>query len=296
MQDGLPAPPPEAFANEHITLPENRLNVALFGLMLLDEAKCWLLSRVGEPPSAIIYPPQQVNGVRPDFVVVEEGRVKAWIEVELGTEDAEQMRVYRDVLSEPVHSVVGDLSAGGTLSLQELASFVQSMRLTEQARANASVFVAIVNQLAGQRSRFDYIAPDLSLRDAPLIASLLAHIDDILDIGVPPVTRGRVMLSTVTNRGWTLRVYSDPAGMKSTTLLWDQSLGRGTIRLPAKDKLEQLLNRDFDAVHDYCDFLKRCGADVSTISGARSLGINESLLCSRAEALAVHIRRLASIY
>jgi hypothetical protein len=264
--------------------------------MLVDRVRTWLLGRLNQPTTAIVYPPQQVSGIRPDLVVVDDGRVQAWIEVELGREDAEQMTVYRKLLSEPVYAIVGDLSQGGALSLQEISKHLRGLSLTPQQEANVEVFTTLVNQLAGQRQRFDYIMPDLSLRDAPLVAAVIPHIEDIFDVGVPPVRRGRVMLSTVANGGWTLRVYSEVAGMRSTALMWDQSLGRGTIRLPAQDKLMNLLGHDADAVRDYCDFLRRKGADVSRVSGQRSLAIDESVLCDDAEALAVHIRRLAAVY
>jgi hypothetical protein len=265
--------------------------------MLIDDVRAWLLDKWGLPPNACIYPPQQINGVRPDLVVVgEDGAVLTWVEIELGGENAEQMAVYRDVLDAPVRSIVGSVAASGDLHLQDITSFATTLRLTTQQQANVRVFTQLVDELAGRTVNFDYIVPNEALLEAPLLAVILPHLQDILVLGVPPVRPGQVMVSTVTNKGWTLRVFSLQAQMRSTTLLWDQTPGRGIVRIPARDKLEKYLAGDLAAVSGYCDFLRHKGADVDSVSGTQSLPLAESILCNDAEALATHVRRLASIY
>jgi hypothetical protein len=100
------APPPARFVKEDVNKPENRTNLALFGLMLIPGIRTWLLKRLGLPVDSIMYPPQNVLGGRPDFVVVGPNEtVEAWIEVELGGENQAQLAQYRARLDEPVLSI-----------------------------------------------------------------------------------------------------------------------------------------------------------------------------------------------
>ncbi len=67
--------------NEDLSNPENRVNVALFGLMTQDWLRTWFLEQLALPTDAVIYPPVNERGVRPDFTVVGvDGSKLAWIE------------------------------------------------------------------------------------------------------------------------------------------------------------------------------------------------------------------------
>ena len=50
-------PPPNLFVNEDVSKPENRVNLALFSLMLVRDIREWLLSRLSLPAESIVYPP-----------------------------------------------------------------------------------------------------------------------------------------------------------------------------------------------------------------------------------------------
>jgi hypothetical protein len=64
--------------------PKNRVNLALFSLMLVPSFRRWVLEQLKLDREACIYPPQNRPVGWPDFVVVgPNGSVLAWIEVEL---------------------------------------------------------------------------------------------------------------------------------------------------------------------------------------------------------------------
>ena len=91
------------FVNEDLTHPENRINVALFGLMAQDWFRTWLLLRLGMPENAIVFPPTNAGAQRPDFTVEDPatGKTIGWVEVEIGTDEG-QLRRYKEYLKEGV--------------------------------------------------------------------------------------------------------------------------------------------------------------------------------------------------
>ncbi len=74
--------------------PENRLNLALFGLMPQE----WFLRKLDLPLDSILHPPTNAEGARPHLKVEAlDGSTEAWIEVELGT-NPEQIEDYCELL------------------------------------------------------------------------------------------------------------------------------------------------------------------------------------------------------
>ena len=112
-----PAETTDIFIREDLSKPENRINVAMFGLMTQDWFRTWFLERLDLSTDAVVYPPVNESGKRPDFRVDSfDGSVLARIEVELGA-DPGQVANYAKTFAEPVKSVFGRRSHGGDLSL-----------------------------------------------------------------------------------------------------------------------------------------------------------------------------------
>ena len=61
------------FTNEDLSRPENRINVAMFGVMAQDWFRVWLLSELNLPASSVVFPPTNVGTERPDFTVEDPG-------------------------------------------------------------------------------------------------------------------------------------------------------------------------------------------------------------------------------
>ena len=82
----------DLFVHEDLSKPENRINVALFELLMLCPFRTWLLDRLCQPQNAVMYPTASVavdaRWLRPDFVVRDGPTLEtlAWIEVECTSE------------------------------------------------------------------------------------------------------------------------------------------------------------------------------------------------------------------
>ena len=76
----------DLFVKEDISKPENRVNLALFSLMQQDWFREWILKMLCLPTDAVVYPPTNVHGRRPDLKAIRDGSELAMIEVELGDE------------------------------------------------------------------------------------------------------------------------------------------------------------------------------------------------------------------
>ena len=137
----------------------------------------WFLGRLGLPPNCVLYPPQTTNGMRPDLVAVTPDGVAAWIEIELGGEDAAQMAAYHQRFDpQPIKCIVGRQDQGSDLSLEELSLHLGSAlrgALDEQQRMNAQLFIDLVTEgLHGKAGGFAYVAPAEVLRANEFVAML----------------------------------------------------------------------------------------------------------------------------
>lgn len=110
----------EVFINEDLSSNENRLNVALFHLLMIDEIKEFLMAELNIlNKDAVILPSTNVDSTsyRPDFKVIKlENNNEiplGYIEVELGKENKEQLDNYKELLKTPaekLYSIVGKTS------------------------------------------------------------------------------------------------------------------------------------------------------------------------------------------
>ena len=118
------------FVNEDLSRPENRINVALFGLMARTGSALGCSSSLGMPENAIVFPPTNVGAQRPDFTIEDPdtGETFGWIEVEVGSDEG-QLRRYAESFEKEfgredcVKSIWG---RGGDLSLVCISSRLES--------------------------------------------------------------------------------------------------------------------------------------------------------------------------
>lgn len=287
-KDAQQAPAPEPFVREHVQAPENRLNLAMLAMLNVVEFRSWRVDRLQLPVGSVIYPPQNVKGVRPDFVVVEpDGTVHSWIEVELGSPDAVQLKTFRERLDEPVLCIAG--ADGGDLALGQIAAAVLEIRsgLDEQQAITADMLLKLIELSAGKAASTSYADPEESLRRQPLIAGLAEQLQDRLMFGTPPVPAGKILLSTITQKGWTLRLHS-PASQadRSFSVMWNQAVGRGVVSVPAQAALDSYVPNK-DAAAAYGEFLARtAGVDISQLPIRGSASVSEGALLERLDELA----------
>ena len=112
---------PYVFANEDISKPENRINLSLFGLFLINDFRTWILEKLGLPTDAVIFPSVNLKGgIRPDFAVHNlDDKPIAYIEVEID-KDFGQLQNFRNLLDVPVFSIWGKKEYNGDLNLVEI--------------------------------------------------------------------------------------------------------------------------------------------------------------------------------
>ena len=283
------SPVPDPFVREHVKAPENRLNLALLALLNVDVFRAWFLERLKLPQTSIVYPPQNWKGVRPDFVAVETGggEVKCWIEVELGPPDQAQLKTFRERLAEPVMCVAG--TDGGDLGLAEIAIAVRRIRptLNAQQTVSACMLLELIEASAVKTVSTSYVDPGENLRREPLIAALAERLGDRLIFGTPPVPPGKVLLTTITQKGWTLRLYSPQSKIaRSFGVMWNQAVGGGVLRVPSQASLNRYLPNNGGAAV-FVHFLTRSvGVDVSQLQERRSESVSEGALLERVDDLA----------
>lgn len=303
----MATPPPQAalFVNEHVGHPENRTNLALFALMMAAPIREWFLSELKLPLDAVVYPPENISGRRPDLVAVHNGKVVAWIEIELGGANISQLTDYQQAFfPTPVLSIVGPEGSrrkdADHLSLEAIALAIREFppeRLDAQQRMHADVFTRLVHDTARKSASTDYINPGAEVVSQPLVQQLQVHLGTTLRPGVPPIVPGEALVTTTTQKGWTLRVFARGAKMGSVALLSDVSIGRKMIRVPARPLLLRCLPAGEEAVDGYVAFLQKLGVNIATLAKETdSLPLPEDAMLVHAAELAHHVRALASVY
>ncbi len=262
----------DIFVNENLNHPENRINVALFGLLSHDWLKNWLLSQLGLPVDAIIYPPENQRGVRPDFKIASgDGHTLAWVEVELGKDPAQVAR-YRELLDEPIKTIWGRKSDGADLSLEEIADYLLKRcarvpTLSTQSLSQVQHLVKQIEQaLEGHSSSYqrrDEVSE--TMRNHPLVLGLVDRLGSRLRFTTGSVPIGSMKADTNGPEGFSLRVNSRVATQGTLSLL-AISGGRPGVIFPAEAKLRRYLPAHRPQIEAYVSLLQQCGIDLSSYS------------------------------
>lgn len=260
----------DIFVNENLNHPENRINVALFGLLGHDWLKEWLLSQLELSVDAIIYPPENQRGVRPDFKIAsEDGRTLAWVEVELGKDPAQVAR-YRDILDEPIKTIWGRKSDGADLSLEEIAGYLSERctrvpTLSTQSLSQVQHLVKQIEQaLEGHSSSYqrrDEISE--AMRNHSLVSRLIERLGSKLRFTTGSVPIGSLKADTNGPEGFSLRVNSRVATQGTLSLL-AISGGRPGVIFPSEAKLRRYLPDHVPQIEAYVALLQHCGIDLSS--------------------------------
>ena len=292
--------PPELFVREHVTAPENRLNLALFALLNVDVFRLWFLHRLNLPDDSVVYPPKNVAGGRPDFVAVRpDGRVLCWIEVELGAPDGPQLDMYYSTLGDRIICIAGH--GGGDLApdyleLDEVAEQVARMQagMNRQQQRSAQVLLELIGLLVRKGQTWDYVDPDDGLRREPLIVALVERLPNQVIFGTPPLPPGKILLSTGTQKAWTLRVYSHTSKTdRSFSVMWNPAVGRGVVRVPSQAWLNRHLPKGGAAAEYGAWLAEAFDVDVSALTDAQNAPVPELALLERINDFAALLGRMA---
>ena len=259
----------DIFVNEDLSKPENRINVALFGLLSHDWLKEWLLSQLGLPVDAIVYPSENQRGVRPDFKIVDaNGTTLAWIEVELGKDPAQVAR-YQYLLDEPIKTIWGKELDDGDLSLEEIASCLLKRctsrpSLSSQSLMQVQHLIKQIKQALDGHSSSHQRRDEVSeqMRDHPLIAGLEKRLGPKLIFTTGAVPVGFLKADTNGPEGFSLRVNSI-LSTSGTLSLMAISSGRPKVLFPSESKLHKYLPAHRSQIDAYVTVLQRCGVNLT---------------------------------
>jgi hypothetical protein len=191
------------------------------------------------------------------------------------------MENYRNHFSEPVKCIVGlrDLASDVGVSLEELAAVASDCIhevLDRQQKRIVQIFVDLVSSVPSASSSVDYVDPGEWIHEEPFVLALTSETDSLL-FGKPPVPSGKLQFSTITQRGWTLRVYARNTAYGSISILWKQAIPGQVLRVPSYEQLKKHLR--LDAVDSYRSFFRETvELDIAQIAGLQSLPTAESQL------------------
>ena len=261
----------DLFLSEDLNKPENRINVALFGLMQQDWFRKWFLYELRLPADAVVYPPTNTKGARPDLKAKRpDGATLAWIEVEVGTNVAQAEDYRKRYRPELVKTIWGRQDGGGDLSLEEIANYLDGQTdFPPQTEINVQYLRDQIRQALGEHSQSSQRANvSDKMRKHPLVVELRKRLGNKLVFTTGRVMIGYLKADTVSEEGFSLRVYSTQAANRELSVM-NITSGRQEIGFPSLPKLEKYLPDHHHEIDAYTSVLDSMGLDISKYSEKR---------------------------
>ncbi len=296
---------------EDLSKPENRTNWALLAILQLSEIKALICQKFNLPSSILISPAQNlkienlVTTQRPDFKITTtlHGDPSSYIEVELGSENKEQIRRYKKDAKVPIYSIVGkdkDVSdcECTAISLEELseeARKIQVKYLERQESVSLELFCGLVEHYI-TRGSFDPTNKRTSIsdkmRESTVIRFFLDYLGEENFIDSGKCKAGKFLLDTVTENGFSLRVYSRESSSNSLSIM-ARSGGRAEIIFPSFIKLKKYLPYKLEPLGSYVELLEKLGAsEIRHIKEKERTSLSLNIVESNLKSLADCINRL----
>jgi hypothetical protein len=263
------------FVNEDLSKPENRINLALFGLFLHDNFREWFLDKLEMPTDSIIFPTVNLDGgIRPDFAISDSDNFPlAYIEVELGTEDSGQLINFREKLNKPVYSICGKKNYNCHLSLEEIYDFLNKEKKASQLKKNFTYFEKLYYENVVSNRNRNYRSTTISetIRNTPIVKALFSNLSIHEDIG-RSMYPGEILIETKKMYGFSLRIYSKKSKVRNSFSIMARSGGRDFIIFPSLKKMQKYLPAaKHNYVNDYARLILSLGFDIYNID-VRQLG------------------------
>lgn len=262
---------------EDTTKPENRVNLTLFHLLMIDEINNFVKSRLKIPLDSIIRPSPNLTteefdlSGRPDFEINHKNNIIGYIEVELGDEDTAQISNYKKS-GKHIYSIVGKKRYGaGDLALDEIYEFTSNVKnkyLYTQKANSIQLFSNLIEYyVIGGYFDNAYKSKPLSdkMKSSKLVSFIFDYFGNDRILENEKTERGKIMFNTKADSGFSLRVYSREATGKSFSLM-NQTGGRPFIYFPSSKKLEKYLPDKVNLINEYVNLISSLGAtDITRI-------------------------------
>ena len=252
------------FVNEDLSRPENRINVAMFGVMVQGWFRTWLLSQLGIAGNAIIYPPTNSETMRPDFKIEnpDTRETLGWIEVEIGR-DPGQLSRYQDHFAEPVKSIRGH---AGDVSLVCIVSRLEceldAGTLEPQARLSVLLFRKLIaSALSEAASDSKPVWISSKMKEHWLVQALTDSLGDRLDFDLKPMVPGGLKANARGTQGFSLRVFSRIASGREVSVLHIRG-GAKEIGFASRARLEHYLPDHGQAIAAWYELIRSMSGEI----------------------------------
>lgn len=264
--------------HEDTSKPENRVNLTLFHLLMIDEVNVFIKNKLNISEDSVIYPSPNLSVEefdvcgRPDFLIKSNNQTIGYIEVELGREDSEQITRYRRNENVTVYSIVGKKDYNeGNLTLDEIYDFIEGIKiryLNTQKYYSVQLFQKLIEYYIHQNNfKLGYKPVILSdkMRSSFIVDYFYKYFGEEKILENEKAEPGKIMFNTRGENGFSLRVYSKESKVDKSLSLMNRSGGRHEINFPSKIKLYKYLPYSKNEVDNYINFIASLGArDILT--------------------------------
>ena len=253
------------FVREDIAKPENRFNLALFHLQIDEDFHKWFCQKLNIPENSVIYPTENLEGDRPDFIIKDGHKTIGYIEVELGDENKAQLNSYRHKYeNNNVHifSISGKTIQKSDLSLEEIKNHLFKKLETintSQKVLSVKYLIKLIDTYSNNYQTYSRSPVSNEMLERPFINKLLEALIDFKPNGNQnKAIPGTYYCDTNSPKGFSFRVYSKESKVQTKSIsLLSITKGREYITFLSAEKYRIYLNhKENELVENWINFIK----------------------------------------
>lgn len=260
--------------------PENRVNLTLFHILMIEEVNTFFKEKLGIEENAVIYPVPNLTTekfgerIRPDFGIRLEDKVQSYIEVELGKEDKGQLTRYREQLNCKIYSIAGKKAYKCDLSLDEIhektEEIKEKIRKEDQKYQSLELFHKLIDYyiLKGNFKTGNKAQPlSEKTKKDPIICAIYEYFAEseinVVERGEDRCGEGEILLnSRGGEKGYSVKIYSPEASKKCVAVMSHSTIGN-KVEFQTENHYKRYLPNHEEEVKEYVNL-------ISEISGKKN--------------------------
>jgi len=247
----------DLFVNEDISKPENRINLAIFHLLMINEFKSWFCKKLNIDLSSVIYPVKNSGGSRPDLIIKNDSKDIGCIEIELGSENLSQTQTY-SFNYEKVYTICGLNKHNACLSLEEIKDYLRDFdiaKLNPQQSLSVKYLIKLIDTyIYGFGSNVRTQISD-KVSEHPFFKKIISSLSDIVSTNISKIYLREIVIDTVKDEGFSLKVYSGLSTNKKLALI-SRSGGKDTVIFQSAQKYKKYLPNKPEPVNKWIEFVE----------------------------------------